>query len=224
MRCLYVDLDGTLLGAGRVAPPRRRRRSRTARRARDRGVRCGPAWRSCSTPAAGRSLLRATRGCSASRSYIFEAGAGARARRRAALADRDLRAAGTARRSTTRSRRPARPHCCSSTTPGRLEYHDPWHRDREVTPPVPRRRRRARGRRAAERARPREPAARRQRRGPSDHAPGLEPTAAARYHLVPAGASKASARRASTCAPAATRARTASRSATRARTWAPPPS
>ena len=36
-------------------------------------------------------------------------------------------------RSTSRSAPPARPRCCSTHYAGRLEYHDPWHRGREVS-------------------------------------------------------------------------------------------
>ena len=79
-------------------------------------------------------------------------------------------------------------------------------------------RRRRRGRGAARRARPRRPAADRQRRGPSPLAGARRP--AERAPLPPAAGAASRRPRGSprTCAPAASRARTASRSATRART------
>ena len=99
---------------------------------------------------------------------------------------------------------------------GRLEYHDPWHHGREVSHLF-------RGEIDAfeadallGRARPRAPAPGRQRR--SMH--GVDGRAAARYHLLPRGASKAGAV-AATCGRAGTRPRRSSRSATRARTSAP---
>ena len=85
-------------------------------------------------------------------------------RRRAHAADRRLDARRRRARRPRRCSPPGSPTCSSSASRARLEWHAPWHTDRELSHPVPRQGRRRRGQRAARRARPRRPALPRQRR------------------------------------------------------------
>ena len=74
---------------------------------------------------------------------------------------------------------------------GRLEWHTPWHADRELSLLIRGRGRRRRGERGARRSRPSRPEVPRQRRDrPAD---GVDRGPAHAYHLVPGGASKAKA-------------------------------
>ena len=66
-------------------------------------------------PRGGRCSSR-TRACSGATAYAFEAGAGRRRRRRDDVADRAICSRARTPRSTIRSRPPARPRCCSSTS------------------------------------------------------------------------------------------------------------
>ena len=115
-----------------------------------------------------------------------------RDRRRANAADRRL-AAGRGRHAGREdARRAASRTCSSSASPGRLEWHSPWHTRPRALAPVPRQGRRRRGQRAARRARPRRPALPRQRRDRPARWRAIDGPAHA-YHLVPGGASKAKA-------------------------------
>ena len=149
-------------------------------------------------------------------SYIYEAGCAFVIERRDDAADRRPRAERGRARSTSRSRRAGSRSCSSSHFEGRLEYHAPWHTGRVLSHLF-------RGKvdvdeanRLLARARPRRPAAARQRRDRPHRWRGSRsptPTTWSR-RLV----SKANAVAAHMRAPAATSRRSASRSATRSRT------
>ena len=78
------------------------------------------------------TLLPRRAHCSGMRSYIFEAGAGFVLDGELRLAHGRPRAARRPDRSSTRSRTRARRRCCSSASRA-LEYHAPWHVDRDVS-------------------------------------------------------------------------------------------
>ena len=133
MRCLYVDLDGTLLGPARrccAAPTAASHARRCARWRRA----SGPTSRSCSTPGRRQQSVFEAPALIGQSSYIFELGLRAGARRRARVADRRAGARPTsAARSTTRSRRSGAPALLLERFAGRLEYHTPWRVGRDVS-------------------------------------------------------------------------------------------
>ena len=66
--------------------------------------------------------------------YIFELGSRARRRRRAGVAHRRAGADRRGRHDPRPDRGDrARPRCCSTHYAGRLEYHTPWHTNRDVS-------------------------------------------------------------------------------------------
>ena len=117
MRCLYLDMDGTLLGPGGGLLARARGGSVSLL-----GVRAIEACLRADVEVvvmSGRRRIVAMEDARllGQRACIFETGAGIVLDERDALADRRL-GCPARRRSTSRSRPPARPRCCSSTTPG----------------------------------------------------------------------------------------------------------
>ena len=115
--------------------------------------------------------------------------------------------------------RRARPRCCSTATPGGLEYHEPWHTGREISHLF-------RGRSTPPRSTPCWPSTGTATCASSTTASstGARPALAGHdhvrgYHLIPAGASKAAAVAAPHAGPGTRSPTRRSASATRARTW-----
>ena len=156
LRALYVDLDNTLLGAGRVLAPRRRGQAVTLL-----GLRAIEACHRADVEVvvmSGRRRAQVAEDARllGGRAYIFEVGrGGGRSTARSEWLTGDLRARRGPARSTSRSSDAARPALLLERYAGRLEYHDPWHRDREVSHLFRGAIDALRGRRAARGARPR---------------------------------------------------------------------
>ena len=140
----------------------------------------------------------------------------ARARRRAAVADRARRRASA--RVHEQIEDSGAPALLLEHYAGRLEYHDPWHESREISHLFRGRRRRRRGRRAAARARPRRTCASSTTACSPPLAALADLDAAARLPPDPGRRLEGGRGRAAHARARAARARTRSRSATRART------
>ena len=131
VRCLYVDLDGTLLGPRRLAASRRRGRRPAARRARAGGLPARRRRGRARCPAAARDGREDAR-LFGQRSYIFEAGSCLVLDGEEHWLTGDLQPDERVDLRADR-RAPARRRCCSSTSPGAWSTTHPWHLDREVS-------------------------------------------------------------------------------------------
>ena len=204
LRALYTRPRRDAAGRRRVAAARRRRRLLAARGAGARGLPRAPASRSCCTRAAAASQVFEDARMLGVALLHVRGGRRARARRRG-LADRRARRP-TSARSTTQITDSGAPALLLERYAGRLEYHDPWHVDREVSHLFRgHRRRRPRPSALLGRARPRAACAWSTTAPIHRHAtmPGIEQARA--YHLLPAQASKARRRRHAHAGPRAAR-------------------
>ena len=214
VRCLYVDLDGTLLGAGGAVTRDGEGRFTLL------GVRALEAChRAQALVVAMSGRPRAVLGEDVRLlgldEYVFEAGAGF-------VVDGEVHWL-TEPDTHERIAASGAADLLLERYAGRLEPHTPVRPRPRGLPRAARARRRRRGRGAAHRARPRRPAAHGQRRGPSPLAGAGRPAAGAPLPPAPARAVQGGAGSPRTPVPAASRARTASRWATRARIsrWRP---
>ena len=133
LRCVYVDLDGTLLGPGgallrdadeHVHPAGRPRAARPA---------TAPASRSCSCPAGARRTVKEDARLFAQPAYIFEAGSCLVIDGEEHWLTGDYLPHGEAGTIHDQIEASGAPALLLEHYAGRLEYHDPWHHGREVS-------------------------------------------------------------------------------------------
>ena len=125
---LYVDLDNTLLGREAACSTTARGSRRCSARARSRRV-TAPGWRSSSCPGGGGRRSPRTRVCSGPLVHL-RGGRRRGGRRRGGVVDR--RSCPTRGHGLRADRGTGAPELLLERYAG-LEYHDPWHQDREVT-------------------------------------------------------------------------------------------